>query len=231
MEAEDAGTCGGFAGAEDGLAGIAPPGDEEVFGGAAVCGEGCEVCGDGADAFCAGSPATLLPMLSICAPISWRCERRYGTLASDAATTRKMTIATISPLWLRSSSGSDCPETQGEREKSSPVFRGGNNGRGGSLRRGAAGVCVVLGLFSGVWAEILGAGDAGISGGMLGGRGIAEGRLSTTEASPATISAPLVSAGEATDSSRASGCIASGASRSGCRFGSIPGRETDSTFV
>jgi hypothetical protein len=162
VEAEGADACEDFLTGKDALAEIASPdGDGVLECGATVCGEGCEVCCgcccadccegccDGADAFCAGSPATLLPMLSIRTPISWRCDRIYGTLATEAATITTTTITAISALWLRSSSRSDCPEIQGEREKSSPVFRGGNKGRGSSVRGGADGTCLVFGLFSG----------------------------------------------------------------------------------
>jgi hypothetical protein len=206
VEAEGAGTRGGSVAGEDGLAEIAPPDADGVLeGGAAVWGKGCEVCCDGccggADALFDGAPATLLPMLSIRAPIPWRCERIYGTLIAEAAITKQIIITTINPLRLCSSSGSDCPEIQGEREKSSRVSRGGNKGRGSSARECAAGVCGALGLFSGAWVESLGAFAAETSAGIPRERGIAGGRLSADEASPAETSARLVSAGEAVDSS------------------------------
>lgn len=229
VEAEGADACEDFVTGKDG---IVPLEDDRVLEcGAAACDEGCEVCcdgccgdccegcGDGADAFCTGSPATLLPMPSISAPICWRCARRYGRLATEAATIRKTTMKAINRLWLRSSSGSDCPEIQGEREKSSPVFRGGNKGRGGSARGDAAGVCLTLGLFWGASVENLGGTGAGILGSVPGERGIAGGRPFVFEASLAETSAGLASAGEAADSLRISACIAKGASGLTCRFG------------
>ena len=107
-------------------------------GEAACCGTCGDVCSGWPEVFGATCPAILLPILMIGAPICCRCARMYGTLAIAPTIIRQITTTAIRALWLRSSSGRDCPETHGEREKSSAVFRSGNDGGGPGRSRSTA---------------------------------------------------------------------------------------------